>query len=210
MIKVSSVNEMRAMDSAAIATYGIEESLLMENAGIGAYTVLLNEFGIKGKTFLVICGLGNNGGDGFVVARKIHSAGGNVKVCILGDPQKFKGSARMNLDILSRLPVKITQVDTSHDIESEIMGCDAVIDAIFGTGLARKVTGLHADIIDSVNANAKTVMSLDIPSGVNGDTGLVMGTAVAADYTISFGLPKRGNMLLPGSVSYTHLTLPTN
>ncbi|MBN2297972.1 MAG: NAD(P)H-hydrate dehydratase [Deltaproteobacteria bacterium] len=212
-MKVSSVNEMRAMDSAATSTYGIEESLLMENAGIGAYAVLNSELGIKGKTFLVICGLGNNGGDGFVVARKIHSVGGNVTVCILGDPEKFTGSARMNLDILSRMPVDIRQVWALHEIEPYLAGCDVVIDAIFGTGLARNVTGLHADIIDAVNASTKRVFSLDIPSGVNGDTGLVMGTAVAADYTVSFGLPKRGNMLMPGydlcgKLFITHISFP--
>ncbi|HHO76839.1 MAG TPA: NAD(P)H-hydrate dehydratase [Deltaproteobacteria bacterium] len=212
-MKVSSVHEMRAMDSAAISTYGIEDRLLMENAGIGAYVVLLDELGIRDKTFLVICGLGNNGGDGFVVARKILSSGGKVKVCILGETVKYTGPARMNLDILTSIPVEITQVKSAHDIEKDLAGCDAVIDAIFGTGLSREVTGLHADIIDSINASAKTVMSLDIPSGVNGDTGLVMGTAVAADYTVSFGLPKRGNMLMPGydlcgKLFVTHISFP--
>jgi len=213
MIKVSSVNEMRAMDSEAIRSYGIQEILLMENAGIGAYTVLLNEFGIEGKTCLIICGLGNNGGDGFVVARKIHSARGKAKVCILGDPQKYSDSARMNLDILSRMPVEVRQVASVGEIENDLASCDVVVDAIFGTGLTRDVAGLHADIIDAVNASTKPVLSLDIPSGVNGDNGKVMGRAVAADWTVSFGLPKTGNMLLPGydlcgRLFVTHISFP--
>jgi NAD(P)H-hydrate epimerase len=91
-MKVSRVSEMRALDTKAIEQFGIMEELLMENAGEAVYFVLLKEIGITGKRFVVLCGGGNNGGDGLVIARKIHSVGGAVKVFILGDPSKYKGA----------------------------------------------------------------------------------------------------------------------
>lgn len=197
-MKVSTVTEMRELDRTAIETYGIKEELLMENAGEATYFVILKEFGITGKRFIVFSGLGNNGGDGFVIARKILSHGGEVKVFILGDRNKFKGAAKTNLDILSRLPVEIRPVESVESIKSEVFHCSAIVDAIFGTGLIREVDGLYRDVIQLINESGKTVLSVDIPSGIHGDTGEIMGIAVKADYTVTFGLPKRGNLLFPG------------
>jgi hydroxyethylthiazole kinase-like uncharacterized protein yjeF len=197
-MKVSRVREMRALDRTAIEQFGIVEELLMENAGQAVYFVLLNEFGIHGRRFVVFCGLGNNGGDGFVVARKIYSNGGAVKVFVLGDPARFRGAAKMNFDIVSRLPIEVRQPETFEAVETDIAHCDAIVDAILGTGITRDVEGLYRDVIESINRSGKTVFSVDIPSGVHGDTGQVMGTAVRADYTVAFGLPKLGNMLYPG------------
>ena len=212
-MKVSRVSEMRALDRTAIEKFGIVEELLMENAGEAAYFVLLKEFGIKDKKFLVFCGLGNNGGDGFVVARKIHSNGGAVKVFVLGDQSKFKGAAKINLDIVSRLPIEVRQLESIEAMKMEVDQCDAIVDAIFGTGLTRDVAGLYRDVIELINKSGKTVLSLDIPSGVHGDTGKVMGTAVKADYTVTFGLPKIGNMLFPGydlcgKLYVSHISFP--
>jgi hydroxyethylthiazole kinase-like uncharacterized protein yjeF len=197
-MRVSTVSEMRALDRTAIEQYGIIEELLMENAGQAVYFVLLNEFGIAGKQFLVFCGLGNNGGDGLVVARKIHSNGGTVKVFVLGDPTRFRGAARTNFDIVSRLPIAVQRLESVATVEADLAGCDAIVDAILGTGITRNVEGLYRDVIESINRSGKTVFSVDIPSGVHGDTGQVMGTAVRADYTVTFGLPKLGNVLYPG------------
>ena len=197
-MKVSTVSEMKAMDKRAIEEFGIVEELLMENAGQAAYFVLLQEFGIKDKTFLVFCGLGNNGGDGFVVARKIHSNGGAVKVFVLGDPSKFKGAAKINLEIVSRLPIEVQRLESSQLLEKEIGYCDVIVDAILGTGITRDVRGLYREVIELINQSGKIVLSIDIPSGVHGDTGQVLGAAVRADYTVTFGLPKVGNMLFPG------------
>ena len=212
-MKVSRVAEMRAMDKAAIDQYSLAEELLMENAGHAAYTVLAQEIGIPQKTFLVLCGLGNNGGDGFVVARKIHSGGGAVQVYILGDTSAYKGAAKLHLDRLSRLPVPIQQLTDVNVFRPEVARCDGLIDAIFGTGLTREVTGLHGAVIDLLNAHHTPVLSLDIPSGVHGDTGQIMGTAVRAEYTVTFGLPKLGNLLFPGyelggKLYVSHLSFP--
>ena len=197
-MRVSTVPEMRALDSTAIEEFGIVEELLMENAGQAVYFVLLKEFGIEGKRFLVFCGLGNNGGDGCVVARKIHSNGGAVKVFVLGDPARFRGAAKVNFDIVSRLPIEVRQLESIEAIDTDVAHCDAIVDAILGTGIVRNVEGLYRDAIECINQSGKTVFSVDIPSGVHGDTGQVMGTAVRANYTVTFGLPKIGNMLFPG------------
>ncbi|MCP4669030.1 MAG: NAD(P)H-hydrate dehydratase [Deltaproteobacteria bacterium] len=212
-MKVSTVSEMRKLDRAAIEQYGIKDELLMENAGEAVYFVILKELGIKDNRFIVFSGMGNNGGDGFVVARKIHAMGGDVKVFILGDPGKFKGAAKLNLDIVSRLPVEVHQIESIEGIKKDMAHCDAIVDAIFGTGLTRNVEGLYRDVIELINRSGKKVFAADIPSGIHGDTGKVMGTAIKADYTITFGLPKIGNMLLPGNafcgkVFLTHISFP--
>ena len=212
-MKVSSVAQMRGLDQSAIERFGIKEELLMENAGGAAYAVLHNEAGIKGRRVLVFCGIGNNGGDGFVVARKIHSNGGDDIVFILGDSTKFKGAAKTNLDIVTRMPIDIRRVESVKAIESDVWHADIVVDAIFGTGLARDVAGLCREVIELINRSGLTVLSLDIPSGVHGDTGEVMGEAVRADYTVAFGLPKLGNMLYPGcdlcgKLFVSHISFP--
>lgn len=212
-MKVATVTEMRNLDRTAVEEFGIIEELLMENAGEATYYVILKEFGIKGKAFIIFCGAGNNGGDGFVVARKIHSNGGRVKVFVLGDRNKFKGAARRNLEIITRLPIEVRSVESTKSIRTDVSHCDAVVDAIFGTGLIRHVEGLYGEVIRLINASGKTVFSVDIPSGVNGDTGEVMGVAVQADYTVTFGLPKIGNTLFPGyghcgRLYVTHISFP--
>ncbi len=212
-MKVSTVSEMRTMDKAAIVQFGIPETLLMENAGLAAYSVLEKEFGVRGNSFLVFCGLGNNGGDGFVLARKIHSGGGSVKAFILGDMKNFKGTAKTNLDILLKMPLEVKEITSARTVRQDIAHCNVIVDAIFGTGLTREVEGLHREIIEAINASNKIVLSLDIPSGINGDTGRIMGCAVQADFTVTFGLPKVGNLLMPGyhhcgRLSITHISFP--
>jgi hydroxyethylthiazole kinase-like uncharacterized protein yjeF len=212
-MKVATTEEMRAMDRYAIETLGIADEILMENAGIAAYYALAGEVDIAGGRFAVFCGGGNNGGDGFVVARKIHSGGGIVKVFLLAEKNRYKGAARKNLDRLLNLPVDVRPVESVDDVRGYILQSNAVIDAIFGTGLDRDVEGLHRELIELINAIGKPVYSLDIPSGVNGDTGRLMGTAIRAAATVTFGLPKRGNLFYPGflcggKLYVTHISLP--
>ena len=212
-MKVSSVSQMRELDRTATEKFGISEELLMENAGEAVYFLISNRLGIKGKKFVVFCGIGNNGGDGFVIARKLHSNGGEVKVFILGDQSKYKGAAKVNLEIASRLPIEVRSVGSVDSIQMEVSHCDAIVDAIFGTGLMREVGGLYHDVIEVINRSGKTVFSVDIPSGVHGDTGKTMGIAVKADYTVAFGVPKIGNMLYPGydlcgKLYVTHISFP--
>ena len=197
-MKVSKVSEMRYMDQYAVEKLDIAEEILMENAGQASSFVLQKEIGIKDKKFVVFCGVGNNGGDGLVVARNIHSNGGSVKVFIIGDPGKYKGAAITNFHIISKLPIESRIIESVEEVKNDVFHCHGIVDALFGTGLDREATGLLKDMIQLINSSGKKVLSLDIPSGVNGDTGEVMGAAVKADYTVAFGLPKIGNILYPG------------
>jgi len=212
-MRVASVSEMRAMDSHAIEVLGIAEALLMENAGLASCRVLQELTGIAGRRFTVLCGAGNNGGDGFVVARWVHANGGEPLVLLLGNPERFRGAARANLEIIQRLPVQLRQVTAAAEIRKDLAHSHAIVDAIFGTGLDRPVSGIYRDVIELVNEVGRPVLSLDIPSGIHGDTGQIMGTAVRAHATVSFGLPKIGNLLFPGfaccgKLAVTHITFP--
>lgn len=212
-MRVARVDEMRDLDRRATDEFGLSEDILMENAGQAVYQVISQELGISGNKFVVVCGGGNNGGDGLVVARKIHSSGGEVKLLLLDDEARFKGAARKNFEIISRMPVEVTRISSVDSVRTELLECDGIVDAIFGTGLMRKVSGIHRDVIQLINESQNTVFSVDIPSGVNGDTGEVMGVAVKADYTITFGLPKLGNMLYPGyefcgQLYVSHISFP--
>ncbi|MCK9275655.1 MAG: NAD(P)H-hydrate dehydratase [Syntrophales bacterium] len=213
-MKVSRVSEMRELDKEAVNLYGIDELQLMENAGEAAWFVILKEMGnIYGKKFLVICGIGNNGGDGFVTARKLHSNGAIVKVIILGDASKFTGAAQKNYEIAKRLSIDIAVNIAIDEIKSHIHTSDAIVDAIFGTGITRKIEGVYSDVINLVNQSPIKTFCVDIPSGVNGDTGEIMGAAVKGDYTITFGLPKVGMLFYPGytlcgKIYLSHISFP--
>ncbi len=212
-MKVATVAQMRALDRRAVEEFGIPPEILMENAGDAAYSVIAGEFGVQGKRFILFCGTGNNGGDGFVVSRKLHSAGGHVVVFLLGRREDLRGPAKANFDILSRAPVEVYSADSPETTEGAIYRSDAIVDAIFGTGLTRKVEGAYSHVIRSINDSGKKVFSLDIPSGVNGDSGEVMGMGVRADCTIAYGLPKVGNLLYPGNdlcgkLYVSHISFP--
>ena len=212
-MKLASVEEMRLMDRHCLEKLGIAEEILMENAALASIALLQRKIGIRDKKFIVFCGSGNNGGDGLVIARLIHSHGGRTKVFLLGDKNKFRGAAQTNMAIIDKLPIEVLKLENSAAAKKDVAHCDMIIDAIFGTGLDRPVTGLAADIIALTNKSKKKVLSLDIPSGVNGNTGEVMGVAVKADYTATFGLPKIGNMLYPGyelcgELFVSHISFP--
>ncbi len=213
-MKVSTVSQMRQMDRQAIERYGIIEDLLMENAGHALYFVILKRFPtLAGRRFVVFCGLGNNGGDGLVVARKLHSNGAKVQVFLLGDPEKYKGSARRNYEIVKGLSLSMKRITSAEQATYAITHCDAIVDAMLGTGLSRPVAGLYLEVVRAINRSGKPVFSVDIPSGISGDTGEVMGEAVRADATATFGLPKLGNLLYPGfayggDLYVTHISFP--
>lgn len=212
-MKVSTVAEMRELDRKAVEEFGITREILMENAGEATYFVILKEFGIQNKKFVVFCGSGNNGGDGFVVARKIHSNGGEVKVFLLARRGKYQGEAKKNLEVISRFPIDIKEVESIEEIKDDVFEADAIVDAIFGTGLDRDVDGIYRAAIELINESKKKVFAIDIASGVNGDSGQEMGCSVKADYTVTLGLPKIGNVLYPGygrggKLYVSHISFP--
>jgi hydroxyethylthiazole kinase-like uncharacterized protein yjeF len=197
-MKVCSVEEMRQMDRRASEEFLIPERLLMENAALGSCVVIRDAIGIAGRRFFIVCGIGNNGGDGLVLARQLHSMGASVLICIAGNREKYKGISLENLNSLLKIPVPVFDYSPSDEFKNALKDCDVVVDALFGTGLTRDVEGMYREIIVWINQSGTIVVSLDIPSGINGDTGAVMGEAIRADYTITFGLPKLGSLLFPG------------
>lgn len=212
-MRVSSVSQMRKLDRQAMEKFGITPEILMENAGAAVFSVISREMGVADKKFAIFCGTGNNGGDGLVVARRLHSNNGKVTVFLLGKRDKLQGAAKKNFDIISKMRIDIFDVKSVAQVKDALTNCDAVVDAIFGTGLTRDVAGLYKDVIRLINDYKGKVFSVDIPSGVNSNNGEVMGIAVKADYTITFGLPKIGNMLYPGyayggNLHLSHISFP--
>jgi len=185
----------------------------MENAGNASFYIIRQNMPVENKRFVIFCGIGNNGGDGLVVARKLHSNGANVTIYLLGNPQKFKNSAKTNYQIALKLGLDMIRLKNIPDVEPVVARADAIVDALFGTGLDRKVEGKYYKVIELINNAAKPVFSIDIPSGINGNTGQVMGIAVQADFTTTYGQPKIGNVLYPGfsyggKLSVTHISFP--
>lgn len=212
-MKVATVEEMRAMDSSAVENFKIPELILMENAGNAGYEILREELDIHKSRFLVICGAGNNGGDGKVIARKLHSNGALVEVIFLSKKEKLQGINKKNHIMIENTGIKIHENPSPSLILEKIEESDVIVDSMLGTGLTGKVRGIYLDTIKMINDSKKTVLSVDIPSGINGDTGEVMGDAVMSDFTITFGLPKVGNLEYPGfkhcgKLYVTHISFP--
>jgi hydroxyethylthiazole kinase-like uncharacterized protein yjeF len=212
-MKVASVFEMRKLDQTAVKKYGIDEILLMENAGNAVFYAIEKEIGIKGNKFIVLAGGGNNGGDGMVLMRKLHSNGAEVSLFLLTEEKKLKGITKKNFKILKKIGVSIKKKLNQKEIEKALKETDIVIDAMLGTGLSGKVKGLYKKTIELVNKAGKKVVSIDIPSGINGDTGEIMGVAVKSDITVTFGLPKIGNLNYPGyehakKLYVSHISFP--
>ena len=183
---------MRCLDDRAIKKYGIPSILLMENAG-SACAREARKFQLR--NVLVLSGKGNNGGDGFVAARHLHSQGISVSVFFFQHPNKMKADPRVNFKILKNIGLR--PVDCSRSVNwdllrTQLRRSDLVIDALFGTGLSKPVDGPISEVIELVNASKKRVLSVDIPSGLNADTGEVMGAAIKAGVTVTLGLPKKG------------------
>jgi len=177
--------DVAELDRTAIEDVGIDGYALMTRAGEAAFEVLRHEWPSANRV-VVLCGGGNNGGDGYVIARLGARAGLQVRVMALSDPARLKGSAaRAASDCSHELTIESFAVDALYD-------ADVVVDALLGTGLDRDVTGQYADAIEALQTAAAPVLAVDIPSGVSGDTGAVMGCAVRAQVTITFIGLKRG------------------
>ena len=213
-MKVFKTQQMSDLDHAATEKFGISDQILMENAGNAVYFCILNVFkAVVNKKFAIFAGPGNNGGDGLVTARKLFSNGAEVKIFIFDDPKKYQGPAKINFQIVKKENIDFVKFE-NQQAKNYVKDCDAIVDAIFGTGLSKPVKGEYADVISIINTSKKPVYSVDIPSGINGDSGKVMEVAVRATYTITFGALKIGNILYPGfencgKIFISHISFPS-
>ncbi|MEK6759200.1 MAG: NAD(P)H-hydrate dehydratase [Deltaproteobacteria bacterium] len=192
----------RRLDLLAVKKYGLSVLQMMEAAGGGVARIVAGELAAcKGRRVSVIAGKGANGGDGFVAARHLMSAGVDVKVFCTEPINNIRGEASVNAAIWMKMGGMVTRLSTKRDIErhsAEIRSSDVIVDAIFGTGLSSEVKGVVAGIIDLINGSQARVVAVDIPSGIDASTGGRLGPAVEADVTAAMAVPKIGSYLYPG------------
>jgi NAD(P)H-hydrate epimerase len=196
-------SEMQKMDHQTIDSYGIPGRVLMENAGRGATEFCFNQFPQMDTIKVgIIAGRGNNGGDGFVIARYLSQKNVNVTVYLLAEPSKLSGDAAANFDLLGPIgvPVHIVPDLKSFDnVKDSIHDRELLIDALLGTGLKSDVRGFFREAIDFINSLDKPLLSVDIPSGLNSDTGQPCGTSIRARATATFAFAKIGHFQYPGA-----------
>jgi NAD(P)H-hydrate epimerase len=198
-MKVVTAQQMREIDRITIEDYGIPSLVLMERAGL-AVAKRAKDL-CPNKKILILCGSGNNGGDGIVAARNLHNWGLNVNVVILSDENSLSPDCHKQYEIAKKMGLSMK---FSTEIkERDIHGAGFIVDAIFGTGLNREVENKVAKVIRLINnyreMNRFFVLSVDIPSGISSDTGAILEEAIKADFTVTFGLPKIGHFLYPGA-----------
>jgi hydroxyethylthiazole kinase-like uncharacterized protein yjeF len=182
----------RSIDRLARRELGMPTLVLMENAGRSIAEAALEMLKNPGKV-VIFCGKGNNAGDGFVAARHLLSQGVDIEVYLAAEYDTIKNEARVNLDILKALGLGINEVVDRKALDRiELTECSLIIDALFGVGLSGEIRGIYRDIISLVNNSKIPVLSIDIPSGLDADTGRVLGVCIEADKTVTFVSKKPG------------------
>jgi len=191
-------DEVRSFDQWAINTLGISGVVLMENAGRTCAELIKEKLSHKSKPKVCIfCGSGNNGGDGYVIARHLLNNSFNVVVVICADREKIKGDAKINLDILENIGQTINVLDlNSSDVQVQLKnlasGADMIVDGLFGTGLTGHLDARYQLLINTINSLNIPILSIDIPSGLDCDTGKPLGASIKAAYTVTFVALKKG------------------
>jgi len=209
-MKVLTADQMREVDRLTSARFGVPGLLLMENAAARAVEAVERAFGpSSGKRVLILCGRGNNGGDGAAVARQLNTRGALVDCLLLGRVEDARGDARANFEIARAfagspgLHFRFVEIEDSEQLAKELSAQphDYYVDAIFGTGLTRPASGIHEEAIGLLNARAPEagVISIDVPSGLSSDSSTLIGPAVRARMTVTFTAPKVANILPPAS-----------
>ncbi|TCT15327.1 NAD(P)H-hydrate epimerase [Natranaerovirga pectinivora] len=197
MIKLVTGEEMQLIDSYTIKEIGIPSMVLMERAALGIVDHILKRKHIENEKVFILCGSGNNGGDGLAIGRLLGNKGIRTNIMLLSE--NYTQETSMQLKILQNLNIKVDKYDADQ-LKKYISESDLIIDAIFGTGLTREVIGHYKDTIQCVNNEDKFVISVDIPSGICSKSGKVLGVAIKANLTVTFGLNKLGNVLYPGTL----------
>ena len=195
--------EMQEMDRQTIESFGLPGRVLMENAGLGATRILFKKFkGLVDKKVGIVAGRGNNGGDGFVIARYLSQKGVSVTVYLLAKKTTVKGDVAENLNLLAPLDITVIEMPDQKSFskhKTSMLHQDIWIDAILGTGLKSDVKGYFRKIIEFINSSEKPVFSVDIPSGLNADTGQPCGACIQAHTTATFAFAKTGHLIFPGA-----------
>jgi len=186
--------EARALDRRVMDEMGVPGIVLMENAGRGI-AELLRSLGIRGRV-VICCARGNNGGDGFVIARHLDNAGSDVRVLLFARPDELAGDAAVNYQVIARsgVPLEILAgvvLDEDH-LRRELSGADWVVDALFGSGLQGPLRPPFDRIVTIINDSSARVLAVDIPSGLDADTGQPLGPAIRAQHTATIVAPKKG------------------
>jgi hydroxyethylthiazole kinase-like uncharacterized protein yjeF len=203
MIKVVTAKEMQGLDRRASAEYGIPSLVLMENAGSETAREMLAAFpNLLRSRVMILCGRGNNGGDGFVVARHLLNRGATVETFLIARREDVAGDARANLEILEKMgaaPQEVRDHGGMAALSDRIASAGVVVDALLGTGTQGAAKGLFADVIELVNRAGRPVVAVDIPSGLLADDPEPPGPAIRAGLTVTFALPKRCLLLYPAA-----------
>jgi NAD(P)H-hydrate epimerase len=218
-MRVLNARQMREADRRTIEDLGIPSIVLMENAGRQVIAAMEAAFGsLSGRRVSVIAGRGNNGGDGFVVARGLWQQQCDVVVCLVAAPGDVRGDARINLEILGRLGVPVVAVTSNVEWirhRQSVLDCDVVVDALFGTGVNAPLSGVHETVIADVNAARAPVVSVDLPSGLSADRSSPIGPAITASLTVTLGAPKLPLVMPPaeacvGALVVADIGIPRN
>lgn len=216
-MKVVNADQMRRLDREAVDRYKIPGIVLMENASLGVVRSMEMKYGpLQGRSVLIFCGKGNNGGDGMAAARHLANRGANVQVVLLGKPKSLQGDAAANHAICKRMKIRVHPVTSSRGftaVSREIRKADLILDAILGTGIVPPVRGLVEQAVRRINRSGKPVISVDLPTGLSADSSEVAGEVVRADLTVTFGLPKISLVQYPslsnaGEVHVADISLP--
>ncbi len=192
---------MREADRRTIEDIGIPSLVLMENAGRQVVAAMESFFpDLSERRVAVICGKGNNGGDGFVVARTLYQRGIDASVFVVGQVSDIKGDARINIEILGRLGITVVEITDEGQWElhfSEISDRDLIVDALFGTGLKSALSGIYETVIADINGCGIDIVAIDVPSGMSADTHDLIGDCIDATVTVTLGAPKVPLILPP-------------
>jgi ADP-dependent NAD(P)H-hydrate dehydratase / NAD(P)H-hydrate epimerase len=199
-MKIVTAQQMKNIDRRAIREFGIPGPVLMENAAAAIMAEMEKFFdGLGNVRVGIICGKGNNGGDGLALARRLSIRGVPVRVALLAPFSAVAGEAKVNLSTLRRMDVELVQNATARTLADILSWSDVLVDAMFGVGLSAPLKGVYAQAVNLMNASGRPIVSVDIPTGIDADTGAVMGAAIHADLTVTMALLKRGLVLYPGA-----------
>lgn len=232
--KTVTAQQMKKIDRMAIEGYGIPGIVLMENAGIRATEIALQMLAPENKdevspdmsdlkNIVVFCGKGNNGGDGFVISRHLLNKGFRIRVYLAANKNEVKSDALVNLNILLKMGQQIEEVldidsqqaSINESLHHDLSTADLVIDALLGTGVSGHIKEPYLSLINMINEADRLVLAVDTPSGLDVDTGKVLGACVKATKTVTFGLAKKGFYLnqgpeYVGELIIADISLPRN